>query len=86
MADGQNICSSSALSDILVLDIEVFTYSASTTCYSRVLAVNGFEVFTLVYLRKGNSSAVSMDNSSVELEVVSGGETFTFLSQKPGLL
>jgi hypothetical protein len=39
-----------------------------------------------VYLRKGNTSVVGVDNSSIELQVVIKGETLTFLSQKPGLL
>jgi len=80
LTDGRNIRSSSTLSDILVLNAEVLTYSTSTTGYSRILVVNGFEVLALPYLRKGNSSAVDVDNPSVKLEVVSSSETLTFLS------
>ncbi len=68
------------LSDILVLNGEVLTYSTSTAGYSRILVTNGFEVLALLYLYKGNSSAVDVDNSSVKLEVVSSGETLTSLS------
>ena len=68
------------MSDILVLDSEVLIYGTPITGYSRILVANGFEVLVLPYLRKGNSSAIGMDNSSIELEVVGSGETFTFLS------
>jgi hypothetical protein len=80
LTDGRNIRSSSTLSDILVLDAEVLTYSTSTAGYSRILVANGFEVLILPYLRKGNSSAVDVDNPSVKLKVVGGSETLTFLS------
>ncbi len=80
MTDGRNIYSSSALSDILVLDSEVLTYSTSTASCSHILVTNGFEVLVLPYLHKGNSSAVNVDNSSVKLEVIGGSETLTFLS------
>jgi hypothetical protein len=70
----------------LILDGEVLMYSTSTTSRGSVLVADDLEVLALVYLRKGNTSVVSVDNSSVELQVVVGGETLVFLGQKPGLL
>jgi hypothetical protein len=80
LTDGRNIRSSSTLSDILVFDIEVLTYSTFITGYSRILVVNGFKVLILPYLRKGNSSAVDVNNPSVKLKVVGDSETLTFFS------
>jgi hypothetical protein len=74
------------LSDILVLDGEVLTYSTSTTGRSGVLITDDFEVLALAYLREGNTSVAGVDNPSVKLEVVIKGETLAFLGQKPGLL
>ncbi len=70
------------LSDILVLNSEVLTYSTSTTSCSSVLITDDFEVLVLVYLCKGNTSIISVDNSSVKLEVVIKGKTLAFLGQK----
>jgi hypothetical protein len=74
------------LSDILVLDNEVLTYNTFITSRGNVLVVNTFEVLALVYLCKGNTNVISVDNSFIELEVVIGGETLAFLGQKPSLL
>ncbi len=61
-------------------------YSTSNASCYRVLIADCFEVFALAFLRKGDTSVVSVDNAAIKLEVVGGSETFTFLSQKPGLL
>ncbi len=74
------------MSNILVLNREVLAYSTSNAGCYRVLITNYFEVFALAFLHKGDTSVVSVDNAAIKLKVVSGGKTFTFLSQKPGLL
>jgi hypothetical protein len=61
-------------------------YSTSNASCYRVLIADCFEVFALAFLCKGNTSVVSVDNATIKLEVMGGGKTFTFLSQKPGLL
>jgi hypothetical protein len=66
----------------LVLDVEVLAYNASTTGCCHVFVTNDFEVLTLLYLCKGNYSAISFDNPSIKLEVVSGSETLAFLRYK----
>jgi hypothetical protein len=79
LTDKRNICSSGALSNILVLDTKVLAYSASAAGCRRVLVTDGFKVLILPYLCKGNYGAVSFDNSSVKLEVMGGTEPLTFL-------
>jgi hypothetical protein len=79
LTDRRNIYSSSALSNILVLDTKVLVYSASATGYRRVLITDGFKVLILSYLYKGNYDAVSFDNSSVKLKVIGGTKPLTFL-------
>jgi hypothetical protein len=74
------------LSDILVLDNKVLIYSTFIANHGNVLVINTFEVLVLVYLYKGNTSVISVDNSFIELEVVVKGETLMFLGQKPSLL
>jgi hypothetical protein len=74
------------LSDILVLDGEVLTYSTFTTSRGNVLVVDAFEVLALAYLYKGDTSVVNVDNSFIELEVVVRGKALAFLGQKPSLL
>ena len=74
------------MGDILVFDGEVLAYSTSNTSCRRILVADGFEVLTLAFLRKGDASVVSVDDAAIELEVVGGGETFTFLSQKLSFL
>jgi hypothetical protein len=68
------------LNDILVLDGEVLAYSTSNASYRHVLVINGFEVLALAFLYKGDSSVINVDNAIIKLKVISGGETFTFLS------
>ena len=70
------------LSNILVLDSKVLTYSTSTTGRGSILVTNDFEVLVLAYLRKSNTSIAGVDNSSVELEVIIKGKTLAFLGQK----
>jgi hypothetical protein len=74
------------LGDILVLDREILTNSAPTACSSSVLYRNGSEVFILVFLYKGNSSSIRMDNTSIKLEIVVNSEAFMLLSQELSLM
>ena len=62
------------------------TNSAPTTCGSSVLRRNGSEVSALAFLRKGNSSGIRMDNTSIELEIVVNSKAFTLLSQELSLM
>ena len=57
-------------------------YSTSTTSRGGILVTDDFEVLVLVYLCKSNTSVTSMDNSSIELEVIIKGKTLAFLGQK----
>ena len=66
----------------MVLDSEVLIYSTSTTSRGGIIVTDDFEVLALVYLCKSNTSITSMDNSSVELEVIVKGKTLAFLGQK----
>ena len=68
------------LSDILVLNNKVLTYGTSTTRYSRIFITNNFKILILVYLYKGNTSIISIDNSFIKLKVVIRGKTLAFLS------
>ena len=68
------------MSDILVLNGEVFAYGSSTTSCSRVLIINDFEVLILSFLRKGDSIGLGIDNSFIKLEIVVSGKAFTLLS------
>jgi hypothetical protein len=70
------------LSNILVLDSKVLIYSTSTTGRDSILVTNDFEVLVLAYLHKSNTSIASVDNSSVELEIIIKGKTLAFLGQK----
>jgi hypothetical protein len=73
------------LGDILILDIKVLTYNAFITYYGGVLVINDLEVFTLLYLGKGDHDIFNMDNTTIKLQVVIKGESFTFLGQELGL-
>jgi hypothetical protein len=64
----------------LVLDGEVLAYSTFNASYRYVLVVNGFEVLALVFLYKGDSSVINVDNVAIKLKVMSNSETFTFLN------
>jgi len=55
-------------------------YNTPTTSYSRVLDYYRVEVTTLAFLRKGNTSGISANNTSIELEVVVSRKAFTLLS------
>jgi hypothetical protein len=74
------------LGDILVLDREILTNSTPTACGSGVLRGNGSEVFALAFLRKGDSSGIRMDNTSIKLEIMVKSEGFTLLSQELSLM
>jgi hypothetical protein len=84
LIDRRNIRFSGSLSDILVLDREVLAYGTLVTCCHRVLVINGFEVFALAFLYKGDSSVINVDNAVIEFEVISNNKTFTFLGQELG--
>jgi hypothetical protein len=55
-------------------------YSTSNASCRHVLVTNSFEVLALVFLHKGDSSVIKVDNAVIKLEVVGSNETFTFLS------
>jgi hypothetical protein len=74
------------LGDILVLDREILTNSAPTACSSGILRRNGSEVFVLVFLYKGDSSSIRMDNTSIELEIIVNSKAFILLSQELSLI
>jgi hypothetical protein len=74
------------LGNVLVLNREILTNSAPTACSSGILRRNGSEVFILVFLYKGDSSSIRMDNTSIKLEIVVNSEAFTLLSQELSLL
>jgi hypothetical protein len=76
----------SSLSDILVLDGEVLAYNTFNANCRHVLIINGFEVLALAFLYKGDSSVIKVNSATIKLKVVSGGETFMFLSQKLSFL
>jgi hypothetical protein len=65
----------------LFLNREVSTYNASTTYYSRVLSYYRVEVTVLAFLREGDTtSGISVNNVSIELEVMVSRKTFVLLS------
>jgi hypothetical protein len=68
------------LSDILVLDNKVLIYNTFITNHGNVLVINAFEVLALVYLCKGNTNVVNVNNSFIELKVVVKGKTLAFLN------
>ena len=74
------------MGDILVLDGEILTNSTPTTCGSGVLRGNGSEVFALVFLHKGNSSSIRINNTSIKLEIMVKSKGFTLLSQELSLM
>ena len=74
------------MGDVLVLRREVLTHSSSATGYSRILTTDDFEVLILALLYKGDSSGFYTNNASIELEVLSRGEQFSLLCQKPSFL
>jgi hypothetical protein len=55
-------------------------YNTSTAYRSRVLSYYRVEVTILAFLRKGNTSGISVNNASIELEVVVSRKTFALLS------
>jgi hypothetical protein len=55
-------------------------YNTSTTYRSRVLSYYQVEVTALAFLRKGNTSGISVNNASIKLKVVVSRKTFTLLS------
>ena len=61
-------------------------YNTPTTSYSRVLNYYQVEVTILVFLRKGNTSRISTNNTSIKLEIVVSYKAFTLLSQEFSLL
>jgi hypothetical protein len=83
-----------SLGYILFLNREVYTYSTSTTRYSRVLSRYGLKVTALALLRKGNSgdlrlrsrgvfggfSGFGVYNTSVKLQIMVKGKLFPLLS------
>jgi hypothetical protein len=62
------------------------TNSAPITYSSSILYRNGSEVFILVFLYKGNSSNIRMNNTSIKLEIIVNSKVFTLLSQELSLI
>jgi hypothetical protein len=70
----------SSLGDVLFLNYEVSTHNTSTTYYSRVLSYYRVEVTALAFLRKGNTSGIGVNNTSIKLKVVVSYKMFALLS------
>ena len=70
----------SSLGDVLFLDREVSTYNTSTTSRSRVLNYHYSEVFILSFLREGNTSRISTNNTSIKLKIIVSHKAFILLS------
>jgi len=70
----------SSLGDVLFLNREVSIYNTPITSYSRILNYYRVKVTILVFLRKGNTSGISTNNTSIELEVVISRKAFMLLS------
>jgi hypothetical protein len=68
------------LGNILVLNREILTNSTPTTYNSSILYRNGLEVFILVFLYKGNSSSIRINNTSIKLEIIVNSKAFILLS------
>jgi hypothetical protein len=64
----------------LFLNRKVSTHNTSTTYRSRILSCYRVEVTVLAFLRKGDTSGIGMNNTSIELEVVVSRKTFALLS------
>ena len=80
MTHRRNICSPSALCDILVFGSEVLTYSPSITCNTSILTAYWLKVLALALLRKGDAIIVfKVYNAAIELKVVGKSKSFTFL-------
>jgi hypothetical protein len=62
------------------------TNSTPTACGSSVLYRNGSEVFALAFLRKGDSSGIRINDTSIKLEIVVNSKAFTLLSQELSLM
>jgi len=55
-------------------------YNTSTTYYSRILSYYRVEVTILVFLCEGNTSGISVNNTSIKLEVIVSYKIFALLS------
>jgi hypothetical protein len=81
LADKCNICSSSALSDILVLCKEVLAYNTPATSYSCIFTAYKLKVFALSFLRKSNATiALEVHNAAVKFKVIDNAKLLLFLS------
>ena len=74
------------MGNILVLNREILTNSTPTAYSSSILYRNGSEVFILVFLYKGNSSSIYIDNTSIKLEIIVNSKVFILLSQELSLI
>jgi hypothetical protein len=75
-----------SLSDILVLDREILVYGTLITYCYYVLVIDGFKVFALAFLYKGDSSVINVNDAVIEFKVMSNNKTFMFLNQELGFL
>jgi hypothetical protein len=61
-------------------------YNTPTTSHSRILNYYRVKVTILVFLRKGNTSRISTNNTSIKLEIIVNYKAFILLSQEISLL
>jgi hypothetical protein len=74
------------LGNILVLNREILINSTPTAYSNSILYRNSSEVFILVFLYKGNSSSIYIDNTSIKLEIIVNSKVFILLSQELSLI
>jgi hypothetical protein len=61
-------------------------YNTPTTSYSRILNYYRVEVTILALLCEGNASGISVNNTSIKLEIIVSRKVFILLSQEISLL
>jgi hypothetical protein len=68
------------LSNILVLNKEVFIYNTFIISYNYILNINDFKVLILILLYKSNFVNLNINNSFIKLKVIIKGKAFIFLN------
>jgi hypothetical protein len=61
-------------------------YNTPTTSCSRILDYHRVEVTTLALLYEGNAGGISINNTSIKLEIVVSYKAFILLGQEISLL
>jgi hypothetical protein len=74
------------LGNILVLNREILINNTPIIYSSSILYRNGSEVFILVFLYKGNSNSIRINNTFIKLEIIVNSKVFILLSQELSLL